>query len=641
MNKNILNSLNKIIILLIIFLTPLIFSSKMALVYHSPKNLFIEFFSILSLGFFLTQMLFNHNFHFQLNIIDVAIILHFLSISVCFIFLPKYESFFCRTNILICLLIIYFIVKNLIIKYSNNFTQKIYLALFINGLVLSFLGFLQFIGIDPISSEKFVYFESPVVGTMGNANSIGGYLAAVLPFGLYFLIKSKFKSMFGLALTVMLLALLLTLSRGAWIGFFGGIAIFFNREIRGIWIYLKSRRRLFILFVFTFFIVVGLLIYVLFKINPDSAKGRLFLWKVSWEMVQDSPWFGVGYGNYPVKYLDYQAKFFTSPKNAVYFDKAANIKQAHNEYLQVWAETGITGLFIFCFIIYNFYVTAIFLLRHCKIKDMQLIIITIIASYTTILIHALVDCPLRVLPITLAFFVNMALISGLQKKMMNEDFTNKENQFGTQQKFPWRVGLCIDRKIVIPNFKLMKIVLIVIIWGGVAFGVSHLYGQMRGYIYWRNAQYLSAMDRLESSLDEYLKALNYLPWKGELHFNIGGVYTKLQQYDKAINEFDIASKNFNDKNLYISKGIAFERSGKNLKAEKNYKKALAMYPKLLLPRYLLGRLYYRNKEIDQAVKMLEEIEKIIPKIKSDQVRLIKNAAKELLNKVTDKYKVLN
>ena len=63
-----------------------------------------------------------------------------------------------------------------------------------------------------------------------------------------------------------------------------------------------------------------------------SIKQRITYWKAALEMVKDNPWFGVGWGAFEKAY----------PRHMIL--GGFPVKLAHNNYLQVWAETGIVGL---------------------------------------------------------------------------------------------------------------------------------------------------------------------------------------------------------------------------------------------------------------------------------------------------------
>lgn len=236
----------------------------------------------------------------------------------------------------------------------KDFLYYSFLLLAFSALLLSIYGILQFFSIDPFRSALYPSAESRVIATMGNANSLGGYLAAVFPFALYrikFATKKVDKTFWIGSSLIVLIALVLTLSRGAWLGLIGGLVILLLYKTRSIW-----RGRFYkLVLVSGIAMFVSVFSLVSYQINPDSAIGRLFIWKISAQMIADHPTFGIGYGRYGVEYLNYQAKFFDRPENAKYYDWADNLKGAKNEYIQVVAETGIIGGFIALFVLLIIY----------------------------------------------------------------------------------------------------------------------------------------------------------------------------------------------------------------------------------------------------------------------------------------------
>lgn len=70
--------------------------------------------------------------------------------------------------------------------------------------------------------------------------------------------------------------------------------------------------------------------------NEFGDRSRLWIWKSAWQMALDHPWLGVGYGNF-------DWTFFTT--KADYADGAywGRVEHAHNIFLQLFAELGITA----------------------------------------------------------------------------------------------------------------------------------------------------------------------------------------------------------------------------------------------------------------------------------------------------------
>ena len=67
-----------------------------------------------------------------------------------------------------------------------------------------------------------------------------------------------------------------------------------------------------------------------------------------------------------------------------------------------------------------------------------------------------------------------------------------------------------------------------------------------------------------------------------------------------------------------------------IEAEVDFKTALRMYPKLLIPRLWLAELYLNTGRKSEALMRLNEIISIEPKVLNEEAASIKRDAKELL-----------
>jgi len=67
----------------------------------------------------------------------------------------------------------------------------------------------------------------------------------------------------------------------------------------------------------------------------DAAFTRIVIWQPAWELVKESPWLGTGIGTY---YLVASPDRHPADTSAGFF--------VHNDYLQLWLETGVAGLML-------------------------------------------------------------------------------------------------------------------------------------------------------------------------------------------------------------------------------------------------------------------------------------------------------
>lgn len=163
----------------------------------------------------------------------------------------------------------------------------------------------------------------------GTAAHVMTYSGIVLPLSLLFLIigldERDYRYLGAAAATW--LALLLTLTRGAWIGWMAGVAVFIVRR----------RARALILLIPL--LVLGLTFspmnlfarfVSMFDSKQSSNLDRIRMVQAGVEMIRDHPLFGVGPGNVKETYPLYREP--DAPR--------FRIPHLHNNLVQIWAERG-------------------------------------------------------------------------------------------------------------------------------------------------------------------------------------------------------------------------------------------------------------------------------------------------------------
>lgn len=83
----------------------------------------------------------------------------------------------------------------------------------------------------------------------------------------------------------------------------------------------------------------GLLLY---QLKPDSALGRLFMWRMSLRAVAEQPWAGHGTDGFAAAYGEAQEAYFAAGGYAPWEERVAGSPEyAFNEYLQAAVELGV------------------------------------------------------------------------------------------------------------------------------------------------------------------------------------------------------------------------------------------------------------------------------------------------------------
>ncbi|HMB98670.1 MAG TPA: hypothetical protein VKM36_09320 [Balneolaceae bacterium] len=142
------------------------------------------------------------------------------------------------------------------------------------------------------------------------------------------------------------------------------------------------------------------------------------------------------------------------------------------------------------------------------------------------------------------------------------------------------------------------------------------------------------MDAAESiswqkATGHYQHALEYLPDEGELHFHMGAALVMQESPSRGLVHLEHALKNFNDRNIYLSRSLAFTELKQYGKAEENAHTALSMFPDHLAPHLLLGEIYHYTKLENKSKESLLKCIKQQTSVQSDQTKQISEDAADM------------
>ncbi len=176
-----------------------------------------------------------------------------------------------------------------------------------------------------------------VYSTLGNPNVLGEYLLLVLPVAAVYMLKYKFKELgkwaYGAMFLVLALCLVLTQSRGCWIGFMLSAVIFVTFYEGKLWALIPI-----VLCILPFVVPQSIVDRMMSVGNMDdsSTSYRVYIWMGTFGMLKHYWLGGIGMGEaafgnvYP--FFSYNA--IIAP-------------HSHNTYLQLMVEAGIGALIVF------------------------------------------------------------------------------------------------------------------------------------------------------------------------------------------------------------------------------------------------------------------------------------------------------
>ncbi|MBL1212909.1 MAG: hypothetical protein HND52_06090 [Ignavibacteriae bacterium] len=603
---------NKIIIsiCLILLLGTAFVTSNKLISNEAARTFYVEFVSVITIIFISINFIARKKpFLLKLNILDI-LILGYVAYSIIRLFFTPYVPIINdRIIVLVFLTLFYFCIKFVSLKPNLKSITPIsilIISFFIIGTLQAIIGIFQAHNLFGFYSHYFL-----TTGTFGNPSYYSGFLTPIFPlaFGLYIFTEPKslnekiIKYTSLICFLSILFALPLTKIRGDWVAILIATVfiLFYKYNLKK---YFHSFTKKFVLVIVSFILVLSLF-YGLYNIRPDSAFGRLLIWKVSSEMVKENPVFGIGFGRYSQVYNNYQANYFAEKERTEYEKYVAdNVRHAHNEYIQHFAELGIVGLLLLIAIIYtSIFKSKIIINKNYSPSVQSGFLIPLKAAAIAISISAFFAFPFQIISNQINFILLLGIISALGFK---HNITTSSI-----------------------NVRAAKIIgalgLIITSWFTV-----ELYEKFEANKKWGIAYYFSSIRIYENAIENYESIYSVLQHDPEYLLNYGGTLSLAGRNTEAIDILEKCKKKSSASNLYILLANSYKEL-KNFKlAEINYLHASTILPSRLYPKYLLAKLYKVSNDEVKFSRIAFDIINSDAKFHSIAEKQIKNEIKSLL-----------
>lgn len=288
------------------------------------------------------------------------------------------------------------------------------------GMAQALYGLTEYATGQQILSFEFLP-RSPqrVTGTFGNPNHFAAFLNMAFFLGLALAsairglnmpVEERWaqKAIFALPLGIILVAIILTLSRGGWVTFMAGVMF---------WLWQQWRYRRPGLARAPLIAAIVLAVSLIFIVRMDlsslqqrlatfeemyqqpeelSEEGRLTVWKSTIKMVIAHPLFGTGWGTYRWAFPAHRQD-----------DLMFGVRFAHNDYLQIAAEAGIPALILYLLFIASVFREAFRVIRRRPDDPHSRAAMAVVAGMFAVMLHELIDFGLMV-PANMMVFLIMA-----------------------------------------------------------------------------------------------------------------------------------------------------------------------------------------------------------------------------------------
>lgn len=251
--------------------------------------------------------------------------------------------------------------------------------------------------------QRFAWHQSPR-STFINIHSFAALMMLIaLPLGGYFMIawhnrvSKRVLYGFGACLFVLYFTIALTEGRGTSLSILLSLSVFAVIAARAV-----GRRPVLVLIglVVGAYAAANLALYggwgdrmATTLADPASAAlPRWLIWRGSWELLMQQPWWGIGLGTY---YLAWPP-FRDPTDNTLGFF-------VHNDYLQIWIEAGLPALLLLFAVFTSVFVMLVRLLRRSRATvALKIESLGLFAGLLAVAAHSFVDFNLYILSISIA-----------------------------------------------------------------------------------------------------------------------------------------------------------------------------------------------------------------------------------------------
>ena len=489
--------------------------------------------------------------------------------------------------------ILFFYLTSQLIK-SQEAAKRALKFVVLSAFFVSCLGVLQFFGLVLSSFGQDI---SRISATLGHPNFLAGYLGGALPVAMGLLISNKKRStryFYASCILVQTACLFLTLSRSAWASMIVAFAFFglFCLRYRKIDLFgfLKTKKTIAMMLVL---LSIAFFTPSVFKSIPKSETKRLtqlvtpspqntiwirwLEWKGAFGIIKDAPIIGKGPGTFSRFFPEKQSREFSS----LCVERNEFLRHAHNEYLEIWCETGILGLMVFMYLLISAITSGMRLVRKNKDDNGFFSYLGLVAGVIGIGFHMLFSVSFRFVAVPLLFWFYLGVVNGMISTR-NEQRMNRQ-LFGIKRVF----------------FAILSIGLLLFLLFSLNRTHSSLIAEkyfQEGLQKYKNGKMVEALQKIEAALAHCSTTPEIYYKKGALESNLGRWNKSLETY-KALARLhpDFCHNNFNLSVCHLQmKDFANSiRCGE---------REIELYPDFAEQYYILGKAYYFSRNYEQAEK---------------------------------------
>lgn len=387
---------------------------------YAPTMVMAALIGYTFVSYMLKFLLYKRTFRFEL--IDFSVYAFMLALLLGGLISVSPETSIKSVLVFLCFMLGYILATNLV--RTKEWFDRCVGALILSATGVALYGILQYVSGAASSTwhdlDMFSTIDGRVTSTLANPNVLAEYLVMVLPFvAAYFLSDTHAKGKLSLLFSggSLLACLVLTYSRGGWLGFLFAAALF---------LLIYHRRTLYLFFVglVSLPFLISLLPASIIErfssignLGDSSTSYRVYIWRAVLKMIEANPLFGIGVGEgafakvYPLYTLS----------------GIEDAPHSHNLFLQITLELGLFGLVIFLAFLFFFAQHMFTVFKKSPTAGRRILPAAGFCGIMGVLVHGMTDYVWYNYRVFLMFWLIIGLSCAWRKLDLRESKASAEN----------------------------------------------------------------------------------------------------------------------------------------------------------------------------------------------------------------------
>ena len=315
--------------------------------------------------------------------------------------------------------------------------------------------------------------------------------------------------------------------------------------------------------------------------SGDSLIVRLRLWRNTVRMGTEHLGKGVGVGNFSVIYPRYKRSAVVDPV----FSGAGEWHRAHNDYVQIFAELGLVGLFFLGWLFFALIKTSFALLGEETNGKLRYLLMGVMVALGGLAVSAFFSFPFQISTPTFVFVIYLGVLGGQYSRQTKQH----ENSIPYCKK-PITLPSWISTGGAVVTFIFLLILL--------PFESNRLTADG----FYRRVVELASQNDWAAVTRQAKEGYSYYPYRKDFLFQQGRAYLATGDVDGAI----ATTEEFLEAypyhvNAHHNLAVAYVRKGDMDRAFEHFDRVFEIVPQYSVTNYVVAQIYEVQNELDKAL----------------------------------------